>query len=186
RGDPETHLEPNPRAIRDYLDQAYLDHTEETFFAGIHKLPPAHSLVVDEDGLRLSRYWSLEEHEPPAGDPAEALRELFLDSIRLRLRSDVPAGTALSGRLDSSAIAITVDHLLHTEAENAVAVGPRQQTFTAYFDVPGFDERPYAEAVVEGTAAEPHWITFGPEELAGDLPAIVEAQGAPFGSTSIC
>ncbi|TML12464.1 MAG: asparagine synthase (glutamine-hydrolyzing) [Actinobacteria bacterium] len=186
RGDPETRLEPNPRAIRDYLDQAYLDHTEETFFAGIRKLPPAHSLAVDENGLRVSRYWSLEEHEPPGGDAAEALRELFLDSIRLRLRSDVPAGTALSGGLDSSAIAVTVDHLLHTEKENAVAVGPRQRTFTAYFEVPGFDERPYAEAVVGRTTAEPHWITFGPEELAGDLPSIVEALGEPFGSTSIC
>src|SRR5207249_2542692 len=71
RTDPETRLEPNPRAIRDYLDQAYLDHTEETFFAGIRKLPPAHSLAVDENGLRVSRYWSLEEHEPPGGDAAE-------------------------------------------------------------------------------------------------------------------
>jgi asparagine synthase (glutamine-hydrolysing) len=186
RADPETRLEPNPRAVRDYLDQAYLDHTDETFFAGLRKLPPAHSLVVDEHGLRLSRYWTLEEHEPPAGDAADALRELFLDSIRLRLRSDVPAGTALSGGLDSSAIAVVVDRLLHTEKENAVAVGPRQRTFTAYFEVPGFDERPYARAVVERTAAEPRWITFGPEELAGDLPAIVEAQGEPFGSTSIC
>jgi asparagine synthase (glutamine-hydrolysing) len=186
RGDPETRLEPNPRAVRDYLDQAYLDDTDETFFAGIRKLPPAHSLVVDESGLRLTRYWTLEEHERPAGEAAEALRDLFVDSIRLRLRSDVPAGTALSGGLDSSAIAVTVDHLLHTEKENAVAVGPRQRTFTAYFEVPGFDERPYAEAVVERTAAEPHWITFGPEELAGDLPSIVEAQGEPFGSTSIC
>src|SRR5437870_8187819 len=186
RGDPETRLEPNPRAVRDYLDQAYLDDTDETFFAGIRKLPPAHSLVVDESGLRLTRYWTLEEHERPAGEAAEALRELFVDSIRLRLRSDVPAGTALSGGLDSSAIAVTVDHLLHTEKENAVAVGPRQRTFTAYFEVPGFDERPYAEAVVERTAAEPRWITFGPEELAGNLPSIVEAQGEPFGSTSIC
>jgi asparagine synthase (glutamine-hydrolysing) len=186
RGDPSTWLEANPRAVHDYLDQAYLDHTDETFFAGIRKLPPAHSLVVDESGLRTQRYWSLEQHDPPAGDAADALRELFLDSIRLRLRSDVPAGTALSGGLDSSAIAVTVDHLLKTEKENAVAVGPRQRTFTAYFDVPGFDERPYAEAVVGRTEAEPHWITFGPDELATDLPAIVEAQGEPFGSTSIC
>ena len=186
RGDPETRLQPNPRAVRDYLDQAYLDHTEETFFAGIRKLPPAHSLVVDESGLRLERYWSLEERDPPSGDATDALRELFLDSIRLRLRSDVPAGTALSGGLDSSAIAVTVDHLLRTEKENAVAVGARQRTFTAYFDVPGFDERPFAEAVVGRTEAEPHWITFGPDELAADLPAIVEAQGEPFGSTSIC
>jgi asparagine synthase (glutamine-hydrolysing) len=186
RGDGEARLEPNPRAVRDYLDQAYLDHTEETFFAGIRKLPPAHSLVVDESGLRLERYWSLEERDPPDGDAADALRELFLDSIRLRLRSDVAAGTALSGGLDSSAIAVTVDRLLRTEKENAVAVGPRQRTFTAYFDVPGFDERPFAEAVVGRTEAEPHWITFGPDELAADLPAIVEAQGEPFGSTSIC
>ena len=186
RGDPGTRLEPNTRAVRDYLDQAYLDHTDETFFAGIRKLPPAHSLVVDENGLRTERYWSLEEREPPAGDPAEALRALFVDSIRLRLRSDVPAGTALSGGLDSSAIAVTVDHLLKTEKENAVAVGPRQRTFTAYFEVPGFDERPYAEAVAARTEAEPHWITFGPDELAGDLPSIVQAQGEPFGSTSIC
>src|SRR5919197_2178263 len=141
RADPETRLEPNPRAVRDYLDQAYLDHTEETFFAGIRKLPPAHSLVVDEHGLRLTRYWSLEPHDPPQGDPAEAVRELFLDSVRLRLRSDVPLGTALSGGIDSSAIAVCVDHLLRTEAENAVAVGSRQRTFTAYFEVPGFDER---------------------------------------------
>ena len=63
RGDPETRLEPNPRAVRDYLDQAYLDDTDETFFAGIRKLPPAHSLVVDEGGLSLTRYWTLEEDE---------------------------------------------------------------------------------------------------------------------------
>src|SRR5947208_1436171 len=187
RADPRRpRLEPNPRAVREYLEQAYLDHTEETFFAGIRKLPPAHSLAFDERGLRIERYWRLEPHDPPTGDAAEAVRELFLDSVRLRLRSDVPLGTALSGGIDSSAIAVTVDHLLHTEAENAVAVGSRQRTFTAYFEVPGFDERPYAEAVVERTRAEPHWISFSDEELVADLPRIVEAQGEPFGSTSIC
>ncbi|MDX6513080.1 MAG: hypothetical protein QOE36_2584, partial [Gaiellaceae bacterium] len=185
RADPATRLEPNPRAARDYLDQAYLDHSEETFFAGILKLPPAHSLTLDENGLRLERYWRLEERDPPSGGAEEAVRELFLDSVRLRLRSDVPAGTALSGGIDSSAIAVSVDHLLRTEHENALAVGDRQKTFTAFFEVEGFDERPYARAVVERTGAEPHWITFGPDDLARDLPAILEAQGEPFGSTSI-
>jgi asparagine synthase (glutamine-hydrolysing) len=186
RADPDARLEPNPRAVREYLEQAYLDHTEETFFAGIRKLPPAHSLVFDDDGLRIERYWRLKPHDPPAGDPAEAVRELFLDSVRLRLRSDVPVGTALSGGIDSSAIAVCVDRLLRTEAENAVAVGSRQRTFTAYFEDPGFDERPYAEAVVEQTGAEPRWISFSDDELVDDLPRIVEAQGEPFGSTSIC
>src|SRR5918911_1224833 len=79
RADPQTRLEPDPRAVREYLEQAYLDHTDETFLAGIRKLPPAHSLVVDENGLRVERYWRLEPRDPPAADAAEAVRDLFLD-----------------------------------------------------------------------------------------------------------
>jgi asparagine synthase (glutamine-hydrolysing) len=180
-----TRLEANRGAVREYIEQSYLDHTDETFVAGVRRLPPAHTLVLDEHGLRLRRYWSLEPRDAPQGDAAEAFRELFLDGVRLQLRSDVPLGTALSGGLDSSAIAVGVDRLLRTEAENARAVGPRQQTFTAYFDLPGFDERPYAGAVVERTGAEAHWVTFDSADLIGNLPAIVEAQGEPFGSTSI-
>jgi asparagine synthase (glutamine-hydrolysing) len=185
RADPEARLEPNPRAVRDYLEQGYLDHTDETFFAGIVKLPPAHSLTLDEHGLRARPYWELGARDGPDGDPAEAVRELFFDSIRLRLRSDVPVGTCLSGGIDSSAIACTVDHLLRTEAETAKPVGERQKTFTAYFEEPGFDERRYAEAVVARTRAEPHWISFTDRDLVASLPAIVEAQDEPFGSTSI-
>jgi asparagine synthase (glutamine-hydrolysing) len=185
RADPEAQLRPNARAVRDYLEQGYVDHTDETFFAGVLKLPPAHSLSFDEDGLRVRRYWGLEPRDTPAGAPAEAVRELFLDSVRLRLRSDVPIGTCLSGGIDSSAIACAVDHLLRTEAENAKPVGARQRTFTAFFAERGFDERPYAEAVVERTHASPHWVSFTDNDLVESLPAIVEAQDEPFGSTSI-
>ena len=185
RADSETRLQANPGAVLDYLEQGWLDHTDETFFRGIAKLPPAHSLVFDESGLRLHRYWRLEPREPPAGDPALKVRELFLDAVRLRLRSDVPVGTCLSGGIDSSAIACTVDHLLRTEAENARPVGKRQRTFTAFFEDRGFDERPYAEAVVDRTSAEAHWISFTDDDLVEALPAIVEAQDEPFGSTSV-
>jgi asparagine synthase (glutamine-hydrolysing) len=185
RADPETPLEANPRAVRDYIEQGYVDHTDETLFDGVVKLPPAHSLVLDEGGLTIERYWRLEPADPPPGDPAQAVRELFLDAVRLRLRSDVPVGTCLSGGIDSSAIACAVDHLLRTEAENARPVGERQKTFTAFFEDAGFDERPYAEAVVARTRAEPHWITFTDDDLVQSLPAIVEAQDEPFGSTSI-
>jgi len=186
RADPQTRLEPNRSAVRDYLEQAHLDHTDETFFAGIRRLPAAHSLVLDDGGLRSHRYWQLEERDPPAAEWTEAVRDLFFDSVRLRLRSDVRVGTALSGGIDSSAVAVTVDGLLHAEADNAAAVGSRQRTFTCYFDTPGFDERPYAKSVAAATRSEPHWITFTDEELVEDLPAILEAQGEPFGSTSIC
>jgi asparagine synthase (glutamine-hydrolysing) len=184
RADPSTRLEANPRAVREYVEQGYADHSDETFFAGLLRLPPAHNLVVDERGLHVERYWALDDRPAPP-DAAEAVRETFLDAVRIHLRSDVPVGTCLSGGIDSSAIACGVDLLLRTEAENAKPVGERQKTFTAYFDVPGFDERPYAREVVEQTRAEPHWISFGDGELVETLPQIVEAQSEPFGSTSI-
>lgn len=177
-------LEPHLPAVRDFLEQGYVDHTDNTFFAGIRKLPPAHSLVVDERGLHVSRYWELEPRDLD-GDSADAVRELFLDAVRLRLRSDVPVGTCLSGGIDSSAIVCAVDHLLRTEAENARPVGDRQRTFTAFFEERGFDERPFAEAVVAQTRSQPHWVTFDSRELVDVLPSIVRTQDEPFGSTSI-
>src|SRR5712691_719041 len=185
RADARTPLEANPHAVREYVEQGYTDHTDETFFSSIRRLLPAHNLFVDAHGLRIERYWRLEEGEAPVGDAAEAVREAFLDALRIHLRSDVPVGTCLSGGIDSSAIACGVDLLLRTEAENARPVGERQKTFTAYFEHPGHDERPYARAVIEQTRAEPHWISFGEAQLVETLPRIVAGQDEPFGSSSI-
>jgi asparagine synthase (glutamine-hydrolysing) len=184
RADPSSRFEPNLQAISDYLQQGYVDHLPGTFFEGIAKLPAAHSLVLDRNGLRVRRYWSLEPVEPPS-DPVEAVRELLLDSIRLRLRSDVAIGTALSGGLDSSAIACGIDHLLRTGRESDGQVGSRQRTFTVYFDDHGYDERPHADAVVDQIGAAPHWISFDERELVDVLPGVVESQDEPFGSSSI-
>lgn len=167
---------PNLRAVRDYLEQGYLDEGDETFFEGIVRLPPAHNLLVAHDGtVTLERYWALEPSEPP-DDPVQAVRETFLDAVRLQLRSDVPVGTCLSGGIDSSAIAVAVSRL---GAE-------QQQTVTAYFEDKGFDERKYAQVVVDATHAEAQWVSFDAADLVADLPEIVRAQGEPFGSTSIC
>ena len=183
--DSDTRLTSNERVVLDYLEQGYLDHTQETFFAGVQKLPPAHNLVLDEHGLRLARYWTLGPRDAPSDDAAELVRDQFMDALRLHLRSDVPLGTCLSGGIDSSAVAVGVAHLLATEAGSAAAVGARQQTFTAYFEDSGFDERPFARAVVEDAQASPHWISFDDAQLVDDLPSIVYAQDEPFGSTSM-
>jgi asparagine synthase (glutamine-hydrolysing) len=177
-------LVPNESAVLDYLAQGYLDHSPETLFKGILSLPPAHSLVFDERGLTLERYWQLEPREAPA-DPVGEFRELFLDSIRLRLRSDVPIGTALSGGLDSSAVVGATSLLLRTHHAEARMVGAHQRTFTAYFEDGGFDERPYANRVVDAIEADAHWISFTDHDLVDALPSIVYSQDEPFGSTSI-
>src|SRR5579884_1335453 len=165
----------NRRAVRDYIEQGYLDEDDETFFASVKRLPPAHLLELGPHGLRLERYWTLEPHEAPP-DAAEAVRATFLDAVRLQLRADVPVGTCLSGGIDSSSIAVAVANHGHEH----------QKTVTAFFEDAGFDERPYAQAVVDRTGAEAHWVTFTADDLVEHLPAIVQAQGEPFGSTSIC
>jgi asparagine synthase (glutamine-hydrolysing) len=185
REDGSLSFRPNERAVRDFIEQGYADHLDETFFEGIHHLPAAHSLVLDAGTLTIQRYWKLEPSAELPADPPAHFRELFLDAVRLRLRSDVRVGTALSGGLDSSAIVGMIDHLLRTEHASAASVGARQQTFTAFFEDRGFDERPYAEAVVTKTGAEAHWVSFRDDELVDVLPRVVEAQGEPFGSTSI-
>jgi asparagine synthase (glutamine-hydrolysing) len=184
RRDPQTILAPNLIAVRDFLEQGYTDHMSETFFASILQLPAAHSLVVDKVGLHIERYWELRP-APELADHVGAFRELFVDSVRLRLRSDVPLGTALSGGLDSSAVAVAIDHLLRTERWSAGPVGDRQETFTAYFEGPAYDERTYADAVARRIASRPHFVTFDDQELVDVLPQVVESQGEPFGSSSI-
>ncbi|HEV3403451.1 MAG TPA: hypothetical protein VG073_04140, partial [Gaiellaceae bacterium] len=64
----------NLRAVRDYLEQGYLDHGDETFFDGVVRLPPAHSLTFGPGGLELHCDWALEPGDPPT-DPVGAVRE---------------------------------------------------------------------------------------------------------------
>src|SRR5581483_1607357 len=117
----------NLRAVRDYLEQGYLDEGDETFFTGVTRLPPAHSLTFGASGLKLERYWSVEPAPPPR-DAVAAVRTTFLDAVGLQLRSDVPVGTCLSGGIDSSSIAVAVAHHGHEH----------QKTVTAYFEDAGF------------------------------------------------
>ena len=177
-------MAPDLEVVRDYIAFGAVDQTAQTFFAGIQRLPGAHSLVLDHHGLSVSRYWDVPHDGQRPAEPVEAVREAFLESIGLHLRSDVPVGTCLSGGIDSSAVACSVGHLLRT-SEEASAVGPRQRTFTAYFPRVGFDERPYAEAVVAAAGCEPHWVTFDDGTFVDDLPTIVYAQDEPFASTSM-
>jgi len=115
--------------------------------------------------VRSQRWYELRP-APFAGSFADAsnlFRDLFDDSVRLRLRADVAVGTCLSGGLDSSSIACTVRQQL-----GAAALG-RQNTFSAYSDVPRFDERRFIVDVVNAIGASPHDVTPSPDELVATL-----------------
>jgi len=179
---------PNHRAVFDYLDGAYLDYSSGTFFEGIEQLPPAHYLTVDTQ-VTVQRYWDLPspgESTFSMREAADRFRELFHDAVRLRLRSDVPIGTCLSGGLDSSSIVCVANELMFGgHAVPRELVGERQKTFSSCFEDPAYDERRFIAPVLERTRAEAHYTFPDPKELAATVSQLVWQQDEPFGSTSI-
>ena len=89
----------------------------ETFVGGVFQLPPAYLLRVDLRSGRVAapeRWWRVplgEATKLTFDEAAEELRRLFLQSVALHMRSDVPVGVALSGGIDSSAVICCIRHL---------------------------------------------------------------------------
>jgi asparagine synthase (glutamine-hydrolysing) len=86
----------------------------DTVYEGVVTLEPGSYLVADRDGIRTHRWWRPEfaTHDVPVAEARERVRELMADSVRLRLRSDVPLGVFLSGGVDSSVIAYEATQVL--------------------------------------------------------------------------
>lgn len=183
---------PNPAMIYDYLALKHIDHTPETFFAEIVPLPAAHYLVVRPDGeLVQRRWWDVTVNDAVDTSPAEdarlveRFRELMIDSVRLRLRSDVPIGTCLSGGLDSSTIAMIVNDLLSKEhGRDHAAIGEHQKTFSACFEDPRFDEREFIKLVLRDTNADSYLTFPDGDGLWRDLDRVLWHMDEPFHSTS--
>ncbi len=189
---PHVPRRPNAAMIYDFLSLRLVDHTEETFFDGISRVHAAHYMVVTPAGaMRKVRYWDLEPQFAFHSDSAtesvaiDRFQELFDDAVRIRLRSDVPLGTCLSGGLDSSSIAITANRLMFDELRlDRALVGEHQRTFSACFDDPRFDERRYIDQVTNQIGATPFQVFPSAERLWTDLPALVSQMDEPFHSTS--
>ena len=188
--------EPHLGAVHDFLSGGRLDHSTMTFVAGVTALPPAHILVVEDGVERLVRYWG-----PPAlADDARAtvrgadlerdrerveeFRALFDSAVRLRLRSDVPIGTCLSGGMDSSSIVVTIAELLRTGGR-----APREQAprfaFNARFPEDGIDESRFAALVAERSDLRLFYQTPAGMPLLATMLPILQAQGEPYGGASI-
>jgi asparagine synthase (glutamine-hydrolysing) len=124
------------QAVFDYLSLGVVPQPS-TIYQEIACLPPASFMKINADGHTISEYWNLEyasKLELSYPDAIEKVRDLVAESVRLRLRSDVPLGVFLSGGVDSSVIAY----------EAAKELGNNLQTFTVKMATAEFDESPLA------------------------------------------
>ena len=96
----------DPAAIDEFLTYQYIPHPG-TIWKGVRKLAPGHFAVFEDDRISVQRYWDFDptvEQRIGHEEACEKLRELLTDSVKLRLQSDVPFGSFLSGGIDSSLI----------------------------------------------------------------------------------
>lgn len=152
-----------------------------TMFKGVESLPPGHYLKVGDGDVKSTEYWDLDYPvlgEPGGDEPesyyAEALRELFEQSVRYRLRADVPVGFFLSGGLDSSLIASVI---------RKVSPDIKRHSFSISFSDARIDEAKYQRLMVESVASIHHELEFDEAEVAGRLREVVYHSEAPLKET---
>jgi asparagine synthase (glutamine-hydrolysing) len=173
----------NEVKVADYLTGVVNDPII-TFYQDILRLSPAHSMIVNHAGIRLQSYWSLDpSHELRLGSDkeyAEALRGIFTEAVRCRLRSAFPVGSMLSGGLDSSSIACVARKLLVEKGESQL------YTFSAVFDkVTQCDERCFQNAVLAQGNLEPHRLHADQVSPLTDLDRVFWHQDEAYGSGNL-
>lgn len=142
---------------------------EETVFTGVKQLLPGHYIEITPAGIQPPKcYWSLPFCSDETGvrteqSYAEELRELLIDSVRIRLQADVPVGAYLSGGLDSSAITSLVKHY----TDNPL------KTFSVSFQDKVYDETGEQQEMVKFLGTDHHQVTCSYGDIARSFPDVI-------------
>lgn len=140
---------------------------ERTILRNLKQLQGGYCLKLKQTGdLKIRRWWNTLDHLTPApvsyDEQVEHYRALFLDACRIRMRSDVPIGTALSGGLDSSSIACCMRAIHDAGNTGDRLARDWQRVFIATYPGSVIDERGFADEVVRKTDAHPTYCVITP------------------------
>jgi asparagine synthase (glutamine-hydrolysing) len=168
--------QPAPGALTEYLAFGY-PAGNETMFRGIRKLPPGHLLVWEDGVVNVRQYWDLRfepDHEATEATLAKRFTDLFEESVRLRLMSDVPLGVFLSGGLDSSAIAAVTGRLVRDPIK----------TFSVGYESRYYSEFSYAREVAHGIGADHHEVVLTADAFFDSVPKLIWHEDEPLWGTA--
>jgi asparagine synthase (glutamine-hydrolysing) len=169
--------EMNYQVLPDYLAN-HAPSGEETLFLGIKRLLPGHTLLWRDGALQIKQYWDVsfqrDDDQRSDSDYIAEWRELFRESVRLRLMADVPLGMFLSGGIDSSAIAAVMSGM----------VAEPIKTFSVAFAEREANELEYARLVAKAFKTNHHEVVVSPENFFAALPKLVWHEDEPLAHPS--
>ncbi len=139
-----------------------------TAFENISELEAGTYIEIENGHSQISRYWSMEypeefDRKRSLNSWAEELHALLVDSVRLRLRADVPVGAYLSGGLDSSATTALVKRFTQNRIE----------TFSIAFHDKAYDESDYQNRMAEYLGTNHHQVKCSFKDIAENFPKVI-------------
>jgi len=160
-------IEPNEN-INIYLQKLFdYESSEYCVIKGIKRLPPGHYAIYKNGKFESHRWWNTLDHieNVPNNyeEQVEKWREIFLDSVKIRMRSDVRIGTALSGGLDSSAIFSSMHYLSNKNKNHARQAQDWQNGFCAHYPESSLDESKWVKIVTDAINVNIQKVTINPQ-----------------------
>ncbi|HOZ86302.1 MAG TPA: asparagine synthase (glutamine-hydrolyzing) [Bacteroidia bacterium] len=147
--------------------------TENCLIKNILRFPAASVALYENGQLRFEKFWDADKIKTEVAvdyeTQKERFRELFLDACRIRMRSDVTIGTALSGGLDSSAVICAMAHLSKSGKNKEAIQKDWQHAFVASFPGTELDETKYAKTVTNHLGISAHFLNIDPVKDIDDI-----------------
>lgn len=158
-------VRPNRPLVTDPGRIVFYESTDECVIEGIKRFPAGSYAYADKNGMQITRWWNTLDNlvKVPGSydEQVEMFRDLFLDACKLRMRSDVTIGTALSGGLDSSATICSMAHLSKTDTDVRMN-RDWQHAYVATFPGTTMDESAYAGKVTDYLSINSTFVEIDP------------------------
>lgn len=172
---PEVPLKFSNKALSEYVT-FWTALSPNTVFENVFEVPPGTYMLVNHKGIKSNTYWELPIVKPNAynfttvEEAATAFENIFLDSIKLRLRADVPVAAYLSGGIDSS---ITTSFIKQVSPN-------RLKTFSIGFTETDFDESAYQNIAASYFKTEHSSVTCSEQDISNYFKEVVWFAEAPL------
>lgn len=162
----------NKKVMGRLLHQGILDMDTETFYKNIYSLPAKCNTIINLISKKIfsELYWDYTFAEAQNVDVFDQFRELFLDSVKIRLRSDVEVGALLSGGLDSSAISVISKQIL----------GENFKTYSVITKNEKFSEENFVDLLVKKNKLLNEKLLLNFDNIRDNFQEVINIQDEPF------